>query len=105
MPVLNVWRAAATWKRVFAGLGILAAAFLLSFALLRADRAHLLPGLFPGGALAILSIALLLEGYRFPRKSRPHPSPHTTPPRSEANAAVMPVPTDPPRDAVARPTA
>ena len=105
MSVLNVWRAASIWKRASAGIGISAAVFLLSFALLRADRAHLLPGLFPAGALAVLSIALLLEGYRSPRRSRPQPSPNTTPPSSQANAAVMPVPTDPPRDAVARPSA
>jgi hypothetical protein len=105
MSVLNLWRAASTWKRAFSVIGISAAVFLLSFALLRADRAHLLPGLVPGGALAILSIALLLEGYRLPKRSRPGPSPHTTPPRTQANAAVMPVPAAPPRDAVARPSA
>jgi hypothetical protein len=104
MHVFNVWKSASAWKRAFSAIGIAAGVFLLGFALLRADRAHLLPGLVPGAALAILSIALLLEGYRSPSRSRPRPSPHMTPPRTEANAAVMPVPAAPPRDAVARPS-
>jgi hypothetical protein len=105
MSVLSVWRAASAWKRTTFVIGISAAAFLLSFALLRADRPHLLQGLGPGAALVILSIALVLEGYRSPKRSGPRPSPHATPPRSEANAAVMSVPAAPPRDAVARPSA
>jgi hypothetical protein len=105
MFVLNVWRAASTWKRTTFVIGISAATFLLSFALLRADRLHLLQGLAPGAALGVLSIALVLEGYRSPKRFGPRPSPHAPPPRSEANAGVMPVPAAPPRDAVARSSA
>ena len=100
MLVRSIWRTARPWKRAVSFTGLAAAVVLLGVPVLHPDRTNLAQVLFSGSALTILSVALLLEGYRF-RRRRSFPPP-TPPPGSEANAAVMPLPAAPPPDAVAR---
>lgn len=84
---LSIWRRASRLNRVFAGIGLVASALMLSTLLLPQYRSQTLPVLVSSAMLSSLSIGLLLAGHRVVQA----PSAPSRPPR-EVNEAVMPIP-------------
>jgi len=100
MSPIVLWRKASRVSRVFAGLGFGAAVVVLGLAALPIYRSQTRPSAVVAAMLIGLSLWLLLEGYH-----RPVPPPQPGKPVTDANEAVLPVPEEPPRDAVGRESA
>ena len=96
MTESSLWRVAPRPKRVLVGIGVSVAAVFVCLAVVPDYRSQLQPLLISAAMLGGLSGALLLTGYRRPAK------PVVPGPMSEANEAVMPVPEEPPKSAVAQ---